>query len=290
MSAALLAKLRVKNPPKARESVEIVVSAPAKREDVSIRTKVVDMTKTSGIDRQEFMRNIASREVAKRDEPLPPTPAVQEKPPAPKKRKIRLKLVQEKSDAESERRPEEAAATTAAATTAAATTAAATGAEPVEKKLTIRRKTKKPVGVVLEGPASMLKIGDETLGVRVGKKEKEFTVKASSYYMNNREIFVNFMSSLFGPYKEETAQGSRESIMHAVGRHQVLTDAPPEDRQGLHKPVHTLPRIVALPWSRFRKNLLISCNCGRYKDRQTDHRHDSCIASHELHRGVEEVR
>jgi hypothetical protein len=206
MSAALLAKLRVKNPPKARESVEIVVSAPAKREDVSIRTKVVDMTKTSGIDRQEFMRNIASREVAKRDEPLPPTPAVQEKPPAPKKRKRRLKLVEEKSG--DEPKTPTATATTAAtpATTAAtpATTAAATtGAEPVEKKLTIRRKTKKPIGVVLEGPASMLRIGNETLGVRIGKKEKDFTVKASSYYMNNREIFVNFMSSLFGPYKEE---------------------------------------------------------------------------------------
>ena len=212
MSAALLAKLRVKNPPKARESVEIVVSAPAKREDVSIRTKVVDMTKTSGIDRQEFMRNIASREVAKRDEPLPPTPAVQEKPPAPKKRKRRLKLVEEKSGDEPKTptatattaTAATAAATTAAATTAAATTAAATtGAEPVEKKLTIRRKTKKPIGVVLEGPASMLRIGNETLGVRIGKKEKDFTVKASSYYMNNREIFVNFMSSLFGPYKEE---------------------------------------------------------------------------------------
>ena len=205
MSAALLAKLRVKNPPKARESVEIVVSAPAKREDVSIRTKVVDMTKTSGIDRQEFMRNIASREVAKRDEPLPPTPAVQEKPPAPKKRKRRLKLVEEKSG--DEPKTPTATATTATAATAAAatpaTTAAATGAEPVEKKLTIRRKTKKPIGVVLEGPASMLRIGNETLGVRIGKKEKDFTVKASSYYMNNREIFVNFMSSLFGPYKEE---------------------------------------------------------------------------------------
>ena len=199
MSAALLAKLRVKNPPKARESVEIVVSAPAKREDVSIRTKVVDMTKTSGIDRQEFMRNIASREVAKRDEPLPPTPAVQEKPPAPKKQKIRLKLIEEKSDAETAT----AATATATAATATAATATATGAEPVEKKLTIRRKTKKPVGVVLEGPASMLKIGDETLGARLGRKEKDFTVKASSYYMNNREIFVNFMSSLFGPYKEE---------------------------------------------------------------------------------------
>ena len=207
MSAALLAKLRVKNPPKARESVEIVVSAPAKREDVSIRTKVVDMTKTSGIDRQEFMRNIASREVAKRDEPLPPTPAVQEKPPAPKKRKRRLKLVEEKSGDEPKTptaTATTATAATAAATTAAATTAAATtGAEPVEKKLTIRRKTKKPIGVVLEGPASMLRIGNETLGVRIGKKEKDFTVKASSYYMNNREIFVNFMSSLFGPYKEE---------------------------------------------------------------------------------------
>ena len=55
----------------------------------------------------------------------------------------------------------------------------------------------------MEGPTSMLKIGDEVLGNRRGRKDPDVSVKASSYYMNNREIFVNFMSSLFGPYKEE---------------------------------------------------------------------------------------
>jgi hypothetical protein len=191
MSAALLAKLKVKKQPKTRESVDIVVLAPAKKEDMLIRTKVADMTKTSGIDRDDFLRRIVSQEVAKKDEPLAPSPPVQEKPPMPKKRRKRLKLIEEKTSVVPEQE-------TSKAPPEKSSVDEASGKKPV-----IRRKTKKPIGVVLEGPVSMLKIGDAILTERLGRKDPGFSVRASSYYMNNREIFVNFMSSLFGPYKEE---------------------------------------------------------------------------------------
>ena len=190
MSAALLAKLKVKKQPKTRESVEIVVQVPAKKEDVSIRIKVVDMTKTSGIDREEFMKRIVSQEVAKKEKPRTPPLAIPEKPLVPKKKRKRLKLVEAKPDKPSEEKAKEKPGKPSEE-------------KPPAKKLTIKRRTKKPIGIVLEGPASMLKIGDEVLANRLGKKDLDISVRASSYYMNNREIFVNFMSSLFGPYKEE---------------------------------------------------------------------------------------
>ena len=51
----------------------------------------------------------------------------------------------------------------------------------------------------------MLKIGDTTIHERLGlaKKDSQILISASSYYMNNRKIFTNFMSSLFGKYKKE---------------------------------------------------------------------------------------
>ena len=97
MSAALLAKLKVKKQPKIRESVEIMVQVPSKKEDVTIRTKVVDMTKTAGIDRDKFMKSIVSKEVTKKDKPIEPMPVVQETINVPKKQKKRLKLVAAKT-------------------------------------------------------------------------------------------------------------------------------------------------------------------------------------------------
>ena len=210
MSAALLAKLKVKKQPKIRESVEIMVQVPSKKEDVTIRTKVVDMTKTAGIDRDKFMKSIVSKEVTKKDKPIEPMPVVQETIIVPKKQKKRLKLVAAKTTVAKpdDAKPDDAKPDDAKPDDAKPDDAKPTVSKPADdkspsKKITIKRKTKKPIGIIMEGPTSMLKIGDEVLGNRRGRKDPDVSVKASSYYMNNREIFVNFMSSLFGPYKEE---------------------------------------------------------------------------------------
>ena len=52
----------------------------------------------------------------------------------------------------------------------------------------------------------MLQIGDTPIDVRLkNKKEVPIKVTASAYYMNNREIFINFMASLFNKYKKNLA-------------------------------------------------------------------------------------
>ena len=70
-------------------------------------------------------------------------------------------------------------------------------------KIRRKRRTKPPIGVVKTGPTTMLQIADVSMAERIGTQSDPVSIRASSYYMNNREIFTNFMSSLFGPYKEE---------------------------------------------------------------------------------------
>jgi hypothetical protein len=76
---------------------------------------------------------------------------------------------------------------------------------PTEKKEPTRgRKTKKvEKGIAVLGPENAVEIGDTKISDRLLKKSPPVLVKVSSYYMNNRELFVNFINSLFEPYKKE---------------------------------------------------------------------------------------
>ena len=70
-------------------------------------------------------------------------------------------------------------------------------------KKTRKSRTKKPIETVdLDIPATMIQIGDKPIGERLGKKEPNVFIKAPAYYMNNREIFINFLNSLFKPYAD----------------------------------------------------------------------------------------
>ena len=72
------------------------------------------------------------------------------------------------------------------------------------------RKTKKvEKGVTVLGPESLIIIGDTPINKRLPTKNLP-TIRVSSYYMNNREIFINFINSLFEPYKKELE--NKESI------------------------------------------------------------------------------
>lgn len=67
----------------------------------------------------------------------------------------------------------------------------------------IRKKTGKPKPLVISyGPEEFAKIKDEIISDRMKPEEKKVLIKTSSYYMNNREIFVNFINSLFSKYRE----------------------------------------------------------------------------------------
>jgi len=83
---------------------------------------------------------------------------------------------------------------------------------PVQVKEKKRRITKKPEkGVAVLGPETISKIGDTELLKRIPSKAPPIIIKTSKYYMNNREIFINFINSLFEPYKIEL-NNNKESI------------------------------------------------------------------------------
>jgi hypothetical protein len=75
---------------------------------------------------------------------------------------------------------------------------------PVEEPKKKGRKTK-PVekGIAVLGPETVLDLGDEQITRRLPKKSPPVIIKVSSYYMNNRELFINFINSLFEPYRQE---------------------------------------------------------------------------------------
>ena len=83
---------------------------------------------------------------------------------------------------------------------------------PVEKPKKVGRQTKKvEKGIAVLGAETVVDLGDETITRRLPKKSPPIIIKVSSYYMNNREIFVNFINSLFEPYRQEL-QGDKAKI------------------------------------------------------------------------------
>jgi hypothetical protein len=77
-------------------------------------------------------------------------------------------------------------------------------------------KTKK--GIAILGPEEYVRIGDAPIVERIYPKQKLINYKVSSYYMNNREIFVNFINSLFEPYKEELKSDTESISCDNIGR------------------------------------------------------------------------
>jgi hypothetical protein len=82
-----------------------------------------------------------------------------------------------------------------------------------------KRKTDKPEkGVAVLGPEVIVEIGDTDLRKRLPKKNPPINIKVSSYIMNNREIFVNFINSLFEPYKRELEENRENISCDTIGK------------------------------------------------------------------------
>ena len=82
-------------------------------------------------------------------------------------------------------------------------------------------------GIAVLGPESPIEIGNKNILARLPMKQPNINIKVSSYYMNNREIFVNFINSMFEPYKKEIDENAEniscENIGKAGGEVSLLT-------------------------------------------------------------------
>jgi hypothetical protein len=73
-----------------------------------------------------------------------------------------------------------------------------------EKEEPKKRRTKRPIkGVSLIPPEEWVDIDKIETIARLPPKKPHVNIKVSSYFMNNREKFVNFINSLFGSYRDE---------------------------------------------------------------------------------------
>jgi hypothetical protein len=91
------------------------------------------------------------------------------------------------------------------------------GIEIVLPKKTERKTKLVEKGVAILGPETFIQIGDTPINQRLPVRERPFKIIASSYYMNNREKFVNFINSLFAPYKEELKRNSDNISCDTIG-------------------------------------------------------------------------
>jgi len=74
-----------------------------------------------------------------------------------------------------------------------------------------------PRNVIPLGPEANMIFGDTSLKARL-PPPPEYDVAASSYYMNNREVFVNFINGLFNEYKEDLQDESKNISCEDIGK------------------------------------------------------------------------
>ena len=66
-------------------------------------------------------------------------------------------------------------------------------------------------------PDSQIILDVKEIPMRVGEQVLPIKMKASSYYMNNREIFINFINSLFDPYRDAILDDSQDISCDSKG-------------------------------------------------------------------------
>jgi hypothetical protein len=84
-----------------------------------------------------------------------------------------------------------------------------------DKKVRKTKKVKK--GVVVLGPETVIDLSEESIRRRLPRKDPNVLIKVSNYYMNNREIFINFINSLFEPYRLELQQNKENISCDDIG-------------------------------------------------------------------------
>ena len=89
--------------------------------------------------------------------------------------------------------------------------------EPVKK--TRGRRTKKIAqGVSILNPQDWVNIDDESIIQHMPQPKPRYNIKVSSYYMNNRENFVNFINSTFNPYRQELLSEDSPITCETIGQ------------------------------------------------------------------------
>lgn len=207
MEQQLLSKLKVKPIPKSIKTIEILLNRPnvKKKEDIFIKTNIIDKTHLGEIDRQAFIDKIQqdvatriSKEIKEEEkiDDLDSKKKMEDYIPSMKSKKPETSIILISEIVKIGRK-----------ITITRDNIDVDIDTEVDKSVYKKdRKTLRPSDREIEGPISLLEMKNaQILLDRIPKEdEKErIIIKSSSYYLNNREIFINSINSLFEPYKQQ---------------------------------------------------------------------------------------
>uniref|UniRef100_A0A6C0D8W8 Helicase ATP-binding domain-containing protein n=1 Tax=viral metagenome TaxID=1070528 RepID=A0A6C0D8W8_9ZZZZ len=225
-------KLRVKPIIEEHEMVPISVPNATTQEKVEISkvTFVDERNKDTGFSRKELEKRLKENRMAtvvlkptikasvkSETEQEPETPIIEKK----KAKKISkslgvLRLVGEEEEEKREKTQEEKL------------NEAEEKEEEVEKMVEEKeemieepkkRRTKRPTkGVTIIPPEEWVDIDKMETIARLPPKKPKVNIKVSSYFMNNREKFVNFINSLFGEYRDEVMDDNSQISCDSIGK------------------------------------------------------------------------
>lgn len=89
----------------------------------------------------------------------------------------------------------------------------------VEEEVPKKRRTKRPTkGVVIIPPEEWVDIDKIETIARLPPKKPHVNIKVSSYFMNNREKFVNFINSLFSSYRDAVMDDTTQISCDSIGK------------------------------------------------------------------------
>ena len=81
------------------------------------------------------------------------------------------------------------------------------------------RRTKKHVkGISILAPEEWVDIDNKYIIARLPPKDQKVNIKVSSYFMNNREKFINFINSVFEPYRNEVLDDKSQITCESIGK------------------------------------------------------------------------
>jgi hypothetical protein len=202
MSTNILEQLKKKPVPKKFDQIKIKIKQPNQQEKIKLKTKIVDKTKDFKLSRDEFLKTFNQLLTVQTAPKIKDIVSIKEsdsindsdsinkmkleeiketiQTPSKKIKKLpkkfKLKIVEDKSNLE----------------------------EIDEIKPIRARKTIKPdIELISDNIDQDLILNGIKISDRLPPPEKKILFRANAYYMDNREIFVNFINALFKPYKEE---------------------------------------------------------------------------------------
>lgn len=221
--SSLLEQLKKKPVPKKKESIELMFEKreePAKEDVIELQTKIIDESSSSApFDRKAFLERLAKRaivvpKISQAVRP-PPTPSTKDATVKPKKRlvvktKTKLRLVDPSRAGPADTvEPKKSTRTVMpehikrlSKTINKGTITGTTAQRPM-----YRRTARVDKSIVREGPIESLIMDETSIKERL-PEEAPPGIRASSYYMNNREMFVDFINTLFMDYRDELLDDS----------------------------------------------------------------------------------